>query len=113
VATTADLSSQIIAGLQLVVVASGLHVLRSAGKRSTRMYYMPADSDKGVQEVYRHLEKYAPDGIDYYPDALEGDDDVAHKPREVVLDRYGSTRSTARRAWCAAAAQAVGVLLAV
>jgi hypothetical protein len=48
---------------------------------------MPATADRGVQELYRHLGQYAPEGIDYYPDALEGDDDVAHKPREVVLDR--------------------------
>jgi pheophorbide a oxygenase len=62
--------------------------LSHAGKRSTRDYYMPATADRGVQELYWHLGKYSPDGIDFYSDALEEEGEVAHKPREVVLDRY-------------------------
>jgi pheophorbide a oxygenase len=54
------------------------------GRHTWKDYFMPAPADMATRELWRHFNKYSPEGINYYPH--EVDNDVL--PPEQLLDRY-------------------------
>ena len=71
------------------------HSLRTAASDAATLcagrahaYYMPASADAAVGEYWRTWHCHAPDGVEYYPDALWEGETTETWPKKRVLDRY-------------------------
>jgi hypothetical protein len=87
------------------------------GELTCRDYFMPAPADVPILELWRHFDKYSPNGINYYPHEVENE----ALPQEKLLDRYeqhvknckycsGALRSVRTAMWAALGVAVVGLV---
>ena len=79
-----------VTGYNCVLMATlRSQVRNNAGKRVRERYYLPTAADTGTRTLYKFLEQHSPNGIDFYPDALQQGEEQGYLPREKILDRHG------------------------
>jgi pheophorbide a oxygenase len=87
------------------------------GELTWKDYFMPAPADLTMLELWRHFDKYSPNGINFYPHEVENE----ALPQEQLLDRYeqhvknckycsGALRSVRAAMWAALGVAVVGMV---